>query len=219
MDADNYLKKVRKLKGEFGPGLASVYCWFYSTPQRWTRIEPEIFKLKEHTDSFDLENVSKISEIRLARLLKSLVFSNAISKQLKSYCKSIQDEYGSWAGFAQALENEDIFSIFNKLRRHHDIRLTFKNLAAMKSFVGFSDDFLILDTHVAKVLGITKESRNRYVVQDELFKGLLGFSEKITDLLKLEGWRKMTTIEWSLAIWFNKAGIHAGDLLTRFSTR
>ena len=40
VDAQEYLYKARKLKERFGSGLALVYCWFYSVPQKWTRVEP-----------------------------------------------------------------------------------------------------------------------------------------------------------------------------------
>jgi len=142
-----------------------------------------------------------------------MIFYNEISFQLKNFCRAIKDEYGSWEKFAEAIEKQDVFSVFKKLRKHRGIRLTFKNLAAMKSFVGLSNDFLILDTHVAKVLGISKDIRNKYRVQEKLFKDLLLFSDRITQVLEREGFQKVTTIEWSLAIWFNMAGILAGELL------
>ena len=213
VDAEEYLHKARKIKEKFGSGLAIVYCWFYSIPQKWTHVEPKVFELTKHTNSFDLETVSNMSSEELAAMLKPMIFSNEISLQLKNFCRVIQDEYGSWEAFAEAIEKEDIFSIFKKLRKHGGIRLTFKNLAAMKSFVGLSNDFLILDTHVAKVLGISKDVRNKYRVQEKLFKDLLIFSNRITQALEREGFQKVTTIQWSLAIWFNKAKIHANDLL------
>lgn len=43
-EAEEYLHKARMLKEEFGPGLAIVYCWFYSVPQKWTQVEPKIFE-------------------------------------------------------------------------------------------------------------------------------------------------------------------------------
>ena len=217
VDAEEYLYKARKLKEKFGSGLAIVYCWFYSVPQKWTQVEPKIFELAKCTNSFDLETMSKMSKEELATILKPMIFSNEISLQLKNFCKVIQDEYGSWEGFAEAIEKQDIFSIFKKLRRHSGIRLTFKNLAAMKSFVGFSNDFLILDTHVAKILRISKDVRNKYRVQEKLFKDLLIFSNRITQALEREGFQKMTTIQWSLAIWFNKVRIPANDLLVQLN--
>lgn len=213
VDAEEYLYKCRKLKEKFGSGLAIVYCWFYSIPQKWRQLEPKVFELMKSTNSFDLETMSKISREELVAMLKPMIFSNEISLQLKKFCKVIQDECGSWEGFAEAVEKKDVFSIFKKLRRHGGIRLTFKNLAAMKSFVGLSNDFLILDTHVAKVFEISKDERNKYRAKEKLFKNLLAFSDQITQALEREGFHGMTTIRWSLAIWFNKAKIHASELL------
>ena len=87
----------------------------------------------------------------------------------------------------------------------------------MKSFVGLGNDFLILDTHVAKVLGISKDVRNKYRVQEKLFKDLATFSNRLTQTLEREGFQKITTIQWSLAIWFNKAKIRANDLLPQLN--
>ena len=219
VDAEEYLHKARKLKEKFGSGLAMVYCWFYSIPQKWTQVEPKVFELMKHTNSFDLETVSNMSSEELAAMLKPLIFFNEISLQLKNFCRVIQDEYGSWEAFAEVIERKDIFSIFKKLRKHGGIRVTFKNLAAMKSFVGLSNDFLILDTHVAKVLGISEDVRNKYRVQEKLFKDLLDFSNQITQALERKGFQRTTTIQWSLAIWFNKAKIPANDLLSQLNKK
>lgn len=212
-EAEEYLCKARKLKEKFNPGLAIVYCWFYSIPQKWTQVEPKIFELMKLTDSFDLDTMLKISKEELAANLKPMIFCNEISLQLKNFCKAIQDEYGSWKSFAEAIEEQNIFAIFRKLRKHRSIRLTFKNLAAMKNFVGLSEDLIILDTHVAKVLGINKDERNKCRVQEKLFADLLVFSNQITQALEKIGLQKMATIQWSLAIWFNKAKIRANELL------
>lgn len=213
IDAQKYLHKARKLKVKFGPGLAIVYCWFYSVPQKWAKVEPKIFELMEHADFFDLETMSQISREELATMLKPTIFPNELALQLKNFCKAIQLEYDSWESFAKAIENNDIFSILKKLRKYRGIRLTFKNLAAMKSFVGMSNDFIILDTHVAKVLGICKSERSKYCVQEKLFKNLLIFSKRITHRLQGEVSQELTAIQWSLAIWFDKAKLHANDLL------
>ena len=217
VDAEEYLHKARKIKEKFGSGLATVYCWFYSIPQKWTQVEPRIFELAKHTKFFDLKTILSMPSEELATLLKPMIFSNEISLQLKNFCRVVQDEYSSWEGFAEVIEKEGIFSIFKKLRKHGSIRVTFKNLAAMKSFVGLSNGFLILDTHVAKVLGISKNMRNKYRVQEKLFKSLLVFSNRITQALERNGFQKMTTIQWSLAIWFNKARIPVNDLLAQLN--
>lgn len=227
-EAEEYLRKARGLKEKLGPGLAIIYCWFYSVPQKWTQVEPKVFELMKITNSFDLDTMLTMSKEDLARALRPMLFYNEISLQLKNFCKAIQDEYGSWKAFAEAIEKQHIFSIFKKLRKHRGIRLTFKNLAAMKSFVGLSNDLLVLDTHVAKVLGISKDVRNKYNVQEKLFKDLLIFSNRITietwldrltsmTALEREGFQEITTIQWSLAIWFNKAKIRANDLLPQLN--
>ena len=33
-EAEEYLRKARRLKERFGLGLAIIYCWFYSVPQK-----------------------------------------------------------------------------------------------------------------------------------------------------------------------------------------
>lgn len=216
IDAENYLNKARQLEETFGLGLAIIYCWFYSVPQKWTQVEPKIFELMMITDSFDLNSMLSVSKEELAEMLKPTIFYNEISLQLKNFCKAIQQEHESWEFFAKEIREVDIFSIFSRLRKHKGIRLTFKNLAAMKSFVGPFNHFLILDTHVARVLGIGKDVRNKYKVRKNMFKDLLMSSNQITQALKAEGLEKMTTIQWSLAIWFNKAKIRANDLLPQF---
>jgi hypothetical protein len=44
-DAEIYLDKARKLERTFGPGLAIVYYWFYSVPQKWA-YERGSFKIR-----------------------------------------------------------------------------------------------------------------------------------------------------------------------------
>lgn len=212
-DAEGYLCKARKLEEKFGSGLAIVYCWFYSVPQRWTQLEPRIFELMRLTDSFGLDTILSTSKEELAAMLKPTIFHNEIAFQLKNFCNVVKGEYESWESFTKVIKERDVLSVFKKLRKNRGIRLTFKNLAAMKSFVGLSNDLLILDTHVAKVLGISKDLRNKYRVQEKLFMHLLTLANLITQRLEREGFRKMTTIQWSLAIWFNKAKISSNDLL------
>ncbi|MBS7633293.1 hypothetical protein KEJ15_06730, partial [Candidatus Bathyarchaeota archaeon] len=84
------------------------------------------------------------------RILRPIVFYNEISFQLKNFCKAVYNEFNSWDFFANELNGKSIFAIFEKLRKHKGIRLSFKNLAAMKIFVGMDDDLLVLDRHVAK---------------------------------------------------------------------
>jgi endonuclease III-like uncharacterized protein len=212
-EAEKYLRKARRLKEQFGPGLAVVYCWFYSVPQKWTQVEPKIFELMKQTNSFDLGTLLITSRKDLARILRPMIFRNQISLQLKNFCKTIREEYSSWDSFAEALSLENIFSIFEKLRKHRNIRITFKNLSAMKIFVGMDDHLLILDTHVAKVLGISKRDQNKYRAQKKLFESLLNFSEKIGEKLKEQGLNRVTMAKWSLAAWFNEAKIPASALL------
>ncbi len=52
--AEEYILKARKLTEKFGSGLAIVYCWFYSIPQKWTQVEPKIFELAKETNFLDL---------------------------------------------------------------------------------------------------------------------------------------------------------------------
>lgn len=210
---EEYLPKARKLKELFGPGLAVVYCWFYSVPQKWTEVEPRIFELSKLTNSFDLEMV--LSEPELGLMLKKMkIFYNVISTQLKNFCRAVKNEYGSWDGFVEALEKENIFAIFKRLRvKYKNMRLTFKNLAAMKILVGGNEGLLILDRHVAKVLGLSNDEAIQYRVQENLFQRLLEFSEEITHRLEALGFDGMSTSKWSLAIWFNKAKVQATKLL------
>lgn len=211
--AEEYLHKARMLKDKFGFGTAIVYCWFYSVPQRWVQIEPKIFKLMKYTNSYNLPKMASIPSEKAAQILKPMIFYKVIAAQLKKFCKVVKDEYSSWNNFAKALIKESIFTIFEKLRRHEGVRVTYKNLAAMKIFVGNDDNLLILDTHVAKVLGIDKGEQNKYRIQKKLFESLLNFSKKITNRLKDNEFSEITMAKWSLAIWFNKAGISADELL------
>lgn len=210
---EEYLPKARKLKELFGPGLAVVYCWFFSVPQKWTEVEPRIFELSKLTNSLDLDVV--LSEPELGLMLKPMkIFYNEISAQLKNFCRAVKNEYGSWDGFVETLENENIFAIFKRLRtKHRNMRLTFKNLAAMKIVIGGDEDLLILDRHVAKVLGISNAEAIEYRVKENFFRRLLKFSKETTHRLKALGFDEISTPKWSLAIWFSKAKVPATKLL------
>ena len=89
-EAEEYLRKARRIKERFGPGLAIIYCWFYSVPQKWTQVEPKIFEIMKRTNYFDLDTMSKVSKEELATTLKPMIFYNEISIQLKNFCKAIQ---------------------------------------------------------------------------------------------------------------------------------
>ena len=213
-EAKDYLRKARKLEGLYGPAFATIYCWFYSVPQKWTQVEPKIFELAEKTDFFGLDSILAIPTEKLTTILKPLIFRNEISLQLKRFCRAVKSEYSSWGNFANALKKESIFMIFEKLKKYKNIRLTLKNLAAMKIFVGMDDDLIVLDIHVAKVLGINKIKRGKYVKQGKNFQTILDFSREITDKLKKKKFNDASMANWSLAIWFNKAKISAGRLLS-----
>jgi endonuclease III-like uncharacterized protein len=213
-DAEEYLRKARKLQDNFGPGPAIVYCWFYSVPQKWTQVEPKILEFMKRTDYFDLDTILAIPIESLAMMLKPMIFHNSIALQLKRFCQAIKGEYGSWDAFSKVLSQESIFTLFNALSRLKGIRLTFKNLAAMKIFVGMSDNLIILDTHVAKVLGISKHEASKCRVQDSLFKNLLEKSEEITWQLRSRGLYGVSMALWSLAIWFSGAKIQVNRLLS-----
>jgi len=216
-DAENYLRKARKLKEYFSPGFAVVYSWFYSIPQKWIQVEPKIFELAKHTRLFDLNTVLSMPVEKISKILEPLMFRNKISIQLKNLCKVIYKEYNTWENFGHVLQNQSIFVIFKKLRLHKGIRITFKNLAAMKIFIGIDDNLLILDTHVASFLGLNKHEVNRCRVREDLFKEVLKKSEKITTELRSKNFKDVCMAKWSLAVWFNKARINEGDLLKGIS--
>lgn len=213
--AIEYLSKARRLIKLFGVGPAIVYCWFYSVPQKWTQVEPKIFELMKRTNSFDLDVVLSISEEKLATMLRPMIFYNQISLQLRNFCRSIKNEYLSWNCFAEALCEKSIFTIFKTLRCYKNNRVTFKNLAAMKTLVGMENNLLILDTHVAKVIGISKNEAHKYRTQERLFKDLLNVANEVTDKLRNKGFSDVSMIKWSLAVWFDGAKITAGELLTK----
>jgi uncharacterized membrane protein YkvA (DUF1232 family) len=201
-DATTYLKKARKMKDELGSGFSVVYCWFYSVPQRWILLEPKIFAIANRTNNFNLNFLLQTSSAKLAELTKTLMFHNKISLQLKNFCKAIRNEYFSWDIFVEEIKKESIFNIFKILNRYSNIRVTFKNLAAMKIFIGQEDDLLILDTHVANTLGINKNELYKYRRREDYFKSLLKLAYMITDRLKHYGLAEVTTAQWSLSIWF-----------------
>ena len=212
--AREYLLKARRLREQFGTGPAIVYSWFYSVPQRWIQVEPKIFRLMRQTNSYDLDTILSLSEKRLATMMRPVIFYNQVSTQLKNFCGAVRDWYVSWDRFAEALGKESIFRVFRTLRNYENNRVTFKNLAAMKSFVGMHDDLVILDTYVAKVMGINKQEVGKYRTQVERFKNLLGTADRVTKELETRGINDISTIKWSLAIWFSKANIQAVDLLS-----
>lgn len=214
-DAEKYLHEARKLKDLHGAGFAVIYCWFYSVPQKWISVEPKIFELAKKTDLFDMNAVLSKPSSEIARILKPMIFRNRISDQLKNFCAAIKYEYFSWEDFAEALRNDDVFVIFQKLRKHRNIRVTFKNLSAMKIFVGGDDSLFILDRHVARVMGISEKELAGSKVQEARFKKLLKRTGRITDRLGKNF--KGGTVSWSLAIWFDKSGISANNLLRNWS--
>jgi len=108
-----------------------------------------------------------------------MIFRNVIACQFKNFCRVIKDKYSTWDCFADALKEKHIFDLFNQLRTHQSIRLTFKNLSAMKVFVARDDNLIILDRHVARVLGIL-EYKNLYVQNRKCFEMLLSLANKIT---------------------------------------
>ncbi|MGC8938998.1 MAG: hypothetical protein ACP5KU_00640 [Candidatus Bathyarchaeia archaeon] len=216
-DAENYLQKARRLKEYFSPGFAVVYSWFYSTPQKWIQVEPKIFKLAKHTRLFDLNALLSMPTEKISKILEPLMFRNEISIQLKNFCEVIYKKYNTWENFEHILQNQSIFVIFKKLRLHKGIRVTFKNLAAMKIFVGMDDNLIILDTHVANVLGLNKHEVNRCRVREVFFKEVLKKSEIITTELKSRNFQDVCMARWSLAVWFKKAGIKESDLLKGIS--
>lgn len=211
-EAHEYLEKARKIEESFGSGPAVVYCWFYSVPQKWTQVEPKIFDLMQRTNSFDLGKTLSMPPERIAAILKPMIFRNEIAFQLKNFCFAVQSQYSSWNCFAEVLRRESIFAIFREIRKIENVRVSFKNLAAMKSFVGIDNDLVILDTHVAKVLGISKDKLGKIRINELLFKNLLETAKDITTKLRKE-FNDISAIKWSLAIWFEKAKINAGELL------
>jgi hypothetical protein len=214
-DATIYLEKARKMKGQLGSGFSVVYCWFYSVPQRWIQLEPKIFAIAETTNNFDLNFLLHISSGKLAELLKPLVFHNKISLQLKNFSKAIRNEHFSWDMFVEKIEKESIFNIFKNLNKYSNIRITFKNLAAMKMLIGQEDNLLILDTHVANILGINKNDLHKYHRKENYFKSLLKLAYAITEKLKQYGLVKVTMAQWSLSIWFYETKT-PGELLLNY---
>lgn len=214
-EAEVYLTKARKLKEAFGTGPAIVYCWFYSVPQKWTQVEPNVFELMECTKLFDSDVILLMQPKVIASVLRPMIFHNEISLQLKNFCSATKSEYSSWDSLGKALREESIFEIFSRLRKNRNIRVTFKNLAAMKAFVGMNNDLIILDTHVAKVMGIGRSELRRFRFHESYFKNLLDKANKVTTVLKKE-FSDISTIRWSLAIWFEKAEISARELLNLF---
>lgn len=212
-DAINYFNKTRKLTSQFGAGFAISYCWFYSTPQKWTYVEPKIFEISKKTQLFNLDLILEINSKSLALMFKPLLFSNELSKQFLCFCKAIKKSYGSWDNFKTSLELDDMFLIFNRIRKHKHTRLTFKNLAAMISFIGFEEKFPILDTHIGTFLGINRVKRSRFVTNENLFRNLLNFTQTITDDLS-KTYPEVSTIKWSLAVWFNRTKLNSSHLLT-----
>lgn len=214
-EAEKYLDKARKLGKVLGHGPAVVYCWFYSVPQKWTQVEPKIFEIMQHTKSFDLDVIFSMSLSNIASILRPMIFHNQISYQLKNFCSAIKTEFSSWGRLAEALRKEGIFEMFGRMKNYRNIRVTFKNLAAMKTFVGMDDDLLILDTHVAKVMGISRNELSKFRTQGLLFKNLLEVANEVTIKLRMKGFSDVSMIKWSLAVWFDGAKITADELLTK----
>jgi len=211
--ARNYLVRAREMKDRFGDGFAVIYCWFYSVPQKWTIIEPKIFELIEPTNSFDLETMIKIPAEQLALPLKAVIFSKVLSIQMKNFCKAIRVEYGSWDDFVHELRDQNLFKIFRRLRKYRNIRVTFKNLMAMKIFLGKEDDLMILDGHIADFLRIDEKLLAKCKSQEPYLRDLLETSQRITNQLRMQGLQYMTTAIWTLSVWFEKSKVMPNELL------
>jgi len=211
-EAKKYLQNARKLKDIFGTGFGIVYCWFFSVPQKWIQIEPKIFELGRYTNNFDLETVMHMPTEKVAKILSPMIFHNEISVQLRNFCKSIYSEFYTWESFREKLRLQSIFDIFKQLRKHKGIRISFKNLAAMKILVGMDDNLIILDRHVAKIFGIKESEQSKYRTNCYLILRILQISEEITRRLRKKG-LNTSMAEWSLSIWFNSAGASASNLL------
>jgi len=208
-----YLKKARKIETVLGPGTAICYCWFYSVPQRWITLEPRIMKLAEKTENFNLERILKLRYSELKCFFNGIVFHNIISLQFKRFCSTIAKIYGSWEKFGEILKEKDIVALFCELRNESNIRLTFKNLSAMKIIVGRDDDLLILDSHVGNFLGLTFREITMCRQNPKAFLALIDQCHLITRELKILGLKDASTAKWSLAIWFSKAKTSASQLL------
>lgn len=114
----------------------------------------------------------------------------------------------------RALSQEPVFTIFERLRKYKGARVTFKNLAAMKIFVGMDDNLIIVDSHVAKVLGINRREASKCRIRETRFISLLERCGEITDKLRERGLGNVSMVKWSLAIWFDKAKIPSSRLLS-----
>lgn len=211
--AQNYLLRAREMKKRFGYGFATIYCWFYSVPQKWITIEPKIFELISLTNSFDLNVVIEVPVERLALALRHLIFFKELSIQLKNFCRAIKEEYESWDTFVRELIEKDLFEIFRRLRKYRNTRITFKNLMAMKIFLGMEDNLMILDSHVASFLGIDQRSLAKCKYQEPCLRKLLKTSQEITSRLKKLGFHSITTAIWSLSVWFEKSKVKSNELL------
>ena len=211
--AKEYLSKAQKLKYYYEPGVAIIYCWFYSVPQRWHKIEPKIFELASMCRQFDLQFMSEVQIGDLSKKLRPFMFYNSLSVQLKNFCKAIKREFHTWELFERTLIGDSIFDIYRRMKAFKAIRLTFKNLSAMKIFVGGDENLLILDKHVAKILRIGQSQLIKYKTNEYWFKKLLDFSSEINRELRAKLFRDITVAKWSLAIWFHESRISAKDLL------
>jgi len=213
-DAEDYLSRARSIISYLGSGTAVIYCWFFSVPQKWTQIEPKIFDLMKQTNMFNLNDISRITYTDIAFILRPMVFYNQIALQFLNFCSAIKKEYFSWDNFAKELKNREIFDIFTKLKKYRNIRLTFKNLAAMKIFVGNEDNMIIFDTHISKFMNINDAKKRRIIkLNADAFRHLLYFSNMITNRLRNLGFRNITLAKWSLAVWFSRSNTRSQDLL------
>ncbi len=170
--------------------------------------------MAKHTDNFDLETILNTSDKTIARILRSIVFHNEVSFQLKDFCKAVYYEFNSWDSFVNEMDTKSVFTTFTKLRKYKRIRLSFKNLAAMKIFVGMDDNLLILDRHVAKTFGLNESEQNKYRSRGDMFWHIVTISETITEKLKEKG-LNVTMAKWSLSLWFDGAGMSADELFLK----
>ena len=210
-DAEIYLSKARNLINYPGIGFAIAYCWFYSVPQRWIVVEDKVFSLARYTENFNLNRLLSLSNKDLASILKPMRFYNSIAVQFKNFIRVIE-LLGSWESFFDRLCKKEIIDLFIELRKFRNIRITFKNLSAMKSFICKNDNFIILDTHVGRFLGLNKYEIVKYNTNSQKFEELMRYTNYITNLLR-KNISKISAIKWSLSIWFYKSKIPANRLL------
>lgn len=210
IEAFYHLRRMHDIRQQKGEGFIIIRSWFVSTPQKWRQVEPLVFKLDKELGNLELETILSAPLDTIAGILRPIGFQRQLAMGLQKFTRVVKGKYGTWAGFVQRLQEDNIFEIYRELNGQ-GARITFKNLAAIFINLSISERLLILDKHVGNILGLSNSSIIKIRTDATLFRQLLFETDELTEVIRSEI-PDVTTTRWSLATWFYQSNTRTADL-------